>query len=76
MAKRKVTKKKASSKKSSPARAAKPASSGKGCGCYDGLWLIILGIIVILNGWRAWVTWPQFIGIFMIICGLAKYAKR
>ncbi len=82
MAKRKSIKKrsspkKASSRRTSPAKTKKVVTTGKiGGSCYSSLWLIILGILIILNGWRVWLTWPQFIGTLVIIWGLSKYACK
>lgn len=36
------------------------------------LWMLILGILILGNALWVTVTWPVFIGAFLVLVGLAK----
>lgn len=50
-------------------------SCGGVCGKCKGIQCVVLGILIVANAWQGYLDWAMFIGIIILVSGLARWFK-
>ena len=76
-ARRKSTRKRATRKRAARAAPA-PIVEAPSCDANEkwvGLGLFFVGLLILLNGWQAWVSWSALVGAVLAVDGLYHYFR-
>lgn len=41
-----------------------------------GVMMLVLGLLVLLNAYYSVLTWANFVGVLLVLCGLIKLLKK
>ena len=50
-------------------------SCGGICGKCKGMKVALVGLLVLLNAWKGFLTWPMFFGLIILLWGLSCWMK-